>query len=84
MNIESLKKNLNYIRAEADTLALEFRLHSKTIHDDYKVKNDRMKKLHHKVINLLKGYSTWTIQHVMRDKNVIADKLSKDGRNKRS
>tara|TARA_Y100000590_G_scaffold58347_2_gene61677 strand:+ start:516 stop:905 length:390 start_codon:yes stop_codon:yes gene_type:complete len=39
-NIESLKKNLNYIRAEADTLALEFRLHSKTIHDDYKVEND--------------------------------------------
>ena len=56
----------------------------KQVNGDYKVKNDRMKKLHHKVINLLKGYNTWTIQHVMRDKNVIADKLSKDGRNKRS
>ena len=43
-----------------------------------------MKKLHHKVINLLKRYNTWIIHHVMRDKNVIADKLSKDGRNKRS
>ena len=33
-NIESIKKNLTYIRAEADSLALEFRFHSKEIHDD--------------------------------------------------
>ena len=32
-NIESLKKNLTYIRAEADALALEFRFHSKEIHN---------------------------------------------------
>ena len=39
-NIESLKKNLNYIRAEADTLALEFRLHSKEIHNNFKANNE--------------------------------------------
>ena len=33
-NIESIKKNLTYIRAEADSLALEFRFHSKEIHND--------------------------------------------------
>ena len=33
-NIESIKNNLTYIRAEADSLALEFRFHSKEIHDD--------------------------------------------------
>ena len=35
-NIESIKNNLTYLRAEADSLALEFRLHSKEIHENYK------------------------------------------------
>ena len=34
-NIESIKKNLTYIRAEADALALEFRFHSKEIHNNF-------------------------------------------------
>jgi len=34
-NLESLKKNLNYIRAEADTMALEIRLHTNEIHQNY-------------------------------------------------
>ena len=34
-NIESIKKNLTYIRADADALALEFRFHSKKIHEDF-------------------------------------------------
>ena len=34
-NIESLQKNLTYIRAEADAMALEFRLHSKDIHQNF-------------------------------------------------
>ena len=34
-NIESIKKNLTYIRAEADSLALEFRFHSKEIHNSF-------------------------------------------------
>ena len=34
-NIDSIKKNLTYIRAEADALALEFRFHSKEIHNKF-------------------------------------------------
>jgi len=34
-NIESVKNNLTYLRAEADALALEFRFHSKKIHEDF-------------------------------------------------
>ena len=34
-NIESIKNNLTYIRAEADALALEFRFHSKEIHNNF-------------------------------------------------
>ena len=33
-NLQSLKKNLNYMRAEADTMALEIRLHAKEIHQE--------------------------------------------------
>jgi cobaltochelatase CobT len=35
LSIESIKKNLTYIRAEADSLALEFRFHSKEIHNNF-------------------------------------------------
>ena len=38
-NIENIKNNLNYLRAEADSLALEFRLHSKEIHENF-INND--------------------------------------------
>ena len=39
-SIENLKKNLTTLRAEADTLALEFRLHSKNIHENFIAKDD--------------------------------------------
>ena len=39
-NIKSLKKDLNYIRAEADSMALEVRFHKKNIHQNYLNQND--------------------------------------------
>jgi len=39
-NLTSIKKNLTYLRAEADSLALEFRLHSKEIHENFIVENE--------------------------------------------
>ena len=39
-NIENISKNLTAIRAEADIVALEFRLHSKDIHQNYVTNND--------------------------------------------
>ena len=48
-NIESIKKNLTYIRAQADSLALEFRLHSKEIHKKF-INNDE---LSNEIINAL-------------------------------
>ena len=39
-NLTSIKKNLTYLRAEADSLALEFRLHSKEIHKNFIVENE--------------------------------------------
>ena len=48
-NIESIKNNLTYLRAEADSLALEFRLHSKEIHQNF-INNDD---LSNQIINVL-------------------------------
>ncbi len=39
-NVENIKNNLTYLRAEADSLALEFRLHSKEIHQNFTNNND--------------------------------------------
>ena len=52
------------------------------VNGDYKVKNDRMRDLHKKVLYLLEQYENWEINHIMREKNIIADKLSKQGRKK--
>ncbi len=39
-NINLLKNKLNYIRAEADSMALKFRFHEKQIHEKYLSKNE--------------------------------------------
>ncbi len=48
-NINSLKNNLTYLRAEADSLALEFRLHSREIHKNFINNNE----LSNEIINAL-------------------------------
>ena len=48
-NIKSLKNNLYYIRAEADSLALEMRFHKKKIHEKFLSENNTM----NEIFNLL-------------------------------
>jgi len=48
-NIENIRNNLDYIRAEADSLALEFRLHSKEMHKNFITNNE----LSNEIINAL-------------------------------
>ena len=48
-NIEDIEHNLSYIRAEADSLALEFRLHSNEIHKNFTNNDD----LSNNIINTL-------------------------------
>ena len=48
----------------------------------YRVKNDRMKLLHKEVISLLSNFETWSLIHVLRDKNKVADRLANEGRKK--
>ncbi len=51
----------------------------KQINGNYKVKNERMQVLYSKAISLLGKFNRWSINHVPREKNSVADKLSKDG-----
>lgn len=54
----------------------------KQINGDYKVKNERMITLHKKTLDLLSNLKSWKIIHILRDKNIEADELSKEGLSK--
>ena len=49
------------------------------VNGEYKVKNERMIKLHSKVLDLCSLLNKWSVSHVMREKNMEADLLSKEG-----
>ena len=69
-----IELNISDIKIFADS-----ELVVKQVNGEYKVKHERMKPLHRKTISLLSQYSNWSLQHVPRDDNKIADKLSKQG-----
>ena len=54
----------------------------KQVNGEYRVKNDRMITLYNEVINLLSNFKSWSLIHVFRDKNIVADKLANEGRKK--
>jgi len=54
----------------------------KQVNGEYRVKNDRMITLYNEVINLLSSFNSWSLKHVLRDKNKVADKLANEGRKK--
>jgi ribonuclease HI len=68
--------NLNILHAE---IYADSELIVKQINGEYKVKNERMLKLHSKATSLLKQLNSWSVNHIVRDKNSVADKLSKEG-----
>ena len=72
-----IELNISDIKIFADS-----ELVVKQVNGEYKVKHKRMKPLHQKTIALLDQYSNWSLQHVPRDDNTIADKLSKAGMEK--
>ena len=72
-----LELNIINIKIYADS-----ELVVKQVSGEYKVKHERMRPLHRKAIALLSQYSNWSLQHVPRNDNTIADKLSKEGMEK--
>ena len=77
--IHGLKSLLNLSVLNV-TIYSDSELVVKQINGQYKVKNDRMKKLYSDAHVLLSKFNLWKIEHVLRDKNTIADKLATDGR----
>ncbi|HIN02148.1 MAG TPA: ribonuclease HI family protein [Candidatus Marinimicrobia bacterium] len=51
----------------------------KQINGEYKIKNDRMKRLHALVFSELNQMDHWSVTHIRREKNTRADALSKLG-----
>ena len=51
----------------------------KQINGEYKIKNDRMKRLHALVFSELNQMNHWSVTHIRREKNTRADALSKLG-----
>ena len=74
-NITSVKENLTYLRAEADLMALEFRLHSKETHQSFITENEISNEIFNSVeqsrveaqgANIFKGIkSNITRKHLM-------------------
>ena len=52
----------------------------KQINGQYKVKNPRMQKLYNQAMALFNQLEQYTLSHVLRDKNTVADKLANAGR----
>lgn len=75
---ESHNLNLRNIDIFADS-----ELVVKQINGEYKVKNERMQKLYGKAISLLVKLNSWSLTHIPREKNSVADKLSKDAMRKK-
>ena len=72
-----LENDISFISIFADS-----ELVVKQINGDYKVKNERMSTLHKKTHEILSKFNSWSINHVLRDKNTEADDLSKHGLSK--
>ncbi|MFH1850794.1 MAG: ribonuclease HI family protein [Candidatus Neomarinimicrobiota bacterium] len=49
------------------------------INGQYQVKNERMKPLYRQATTLLQKFDSWSVKHVPRTENKIADQLSKTG-----
>jgi len=49
------------------------------VNGEFRVKHENMIPLHAKATDLLDDFDAWTLKHVLRDKNTVADKLSKAG-----
>lgn len=59
------------IRSDSQLLVKQMQGH-------YKVKDDKMKALHHKVQTLLQSFDTVEFCHISRDENKLADKLANE------
>ena len=68
------KLNISNICIYADSLLVV-----NQVNGEFKVKHENMIPLHALATDLLDDFDSWTLKHILRDKNTAADKLSKAG-----
>lgn len=74
----------SYINAQDKvSIKIDSLLLVKQVLGEYKIKNLELKKLYNKVIQELKDID-YTIEHILRDKNKVADKLANEAIDKKA
>lgn len=67
------------LKAENVKVFTDSELAYKQLIGEYKVKDEKIKKLFSQVKRLVEGLKTFDVQHVPREKNADADKLARSG-----
>ena len=75
--IEGLKQCLQN-DIQSINIFLDSELVVKQVNGHYKVKNERMAILHNEAIDFLRKFEKFNVSHIYREKNIEADKLSKE------
>jgi ribonuclease HI len=70
---EAVSQNINCLHVEGDSLLV-----IKQMRGEYKVKSENLFSLYEEAKKLEKKITTVTYQHIPRNKNAVADKLSND------
>ncbi len=73
--LEELRK----LGAEEVAVRLDSELIVKHIKGEYRVRNEGLKPLYRKALGLIKSFRKFSIEHVPREENKQADRLSKQG-----
>jgi ribonuclease HI len=68
-------KNLGFLSVSFFT---DSELLSRQINGEYKIKDEKLKPLYFKIKSNLLGFRNWSLTHIPREKNIIADKLAND------
>ena len=76
--IRGLKAALDLNLSEIEVFA-DSELVVRQINGQYKVKHENMIPLHRKAKQLLGKFQSWSVTHIPREKNKLADQLSKEG-----
>lgn len=80
--IQGLRKAKEYGITNVDIFT-DSELLTKQIKGVYKVKSPNLINLYEEVISLLKVFKNYTINHIHREQNTVADRLANLGANKR-
>ena len=60
-------------------LFMDSELVARQLEGRYKVKHEQLKPLHQEAMALLAGFEAWTVTHVPRSENALADRLANEG-----